>query len=227
MTSKNPNSEPPARATASAPRAGEQDNTATTNHGGPFEPRDGNDKPTVKSWQDIAKILAAVTIWFATSDAAAALREAARYTELGRTIPLFHLTGIPNVVLWGSLLGLCHGFILAIKALVFIWVGPTFFEYLYPVFVAASRISARVANDLRIAWFQTPLPLDSVAAPPEEDDDDTDDPANHTAPQAGPNQSTDQTNESTSKPSQDAAPKGDDSDGSESKTGTPDPDKKG
>ncbi len=104
----------------------------------------------------------AVTAWFTTSDAASALREAARYTELGKAISLLHLTGVPNIVLWGTLLGVIHGFILAIKAVVFIWAGPAFFEFLYPVFVAASRISARVATDLRKAWSQVPIPLDTT-----------------------------------------------------------------
>lgn len=121
------------------------------------EPRaDGdNNRPTVKTWKDVFKIMVAVTVWFATTDAVAALREAAKYVELSKLISLlsFPLGSVPNTVTWGLAIGVVHGLILGVKALVFIWVGPTFFEYLYPVFVAASRISARVVNDVRRAWI--------------------------------------------------------------------------
>jgi hypothetical protein len=134
--------------------------------GRPVEPRDGGDngRPTVKTWRDVLKILVAVTVWFATTDAAAALREASRYVDLGKVISLLHLPlgSVPNVVLWGFVLGLAHGLILGIKALAFIWVGPTFFEFLYPVFVAASRISARVVTDVRTAWRDRVGPLPPV-----------------------------------------------------------------
>jgi hypothetical protein len=124
----------------------------------------------------VLKIIVAVTFWFTTTDAAASLRDASRYVDLGRAISLLHLPlgGVPNIVMWGLSLGVVHGFILSIKALVFVWVGPTFFEYLYPVFVAASRISARVVTDARRAWVHIsniPLPPDDGPPGPRHDDD--------------------------------------------------------
>jgi hypothetical protein len=172
MTSKHPRNIGPVRTPPPAdPNAGNRP---------PIDPRtpepraDGdNNRPTIKTWQDVLKIMVAVTVWFATTDAVSALREAARYVELSKVMSLLHfpLGSLPNTVTWGLTIGAVHGLILGVKALVFIWVGPTFFEYLYPVFVAASRFSARAVNDVRRAWVMGPSWRQT---PPGRDNDPTD-----------------------------------------------------
>jgi hypothetical protein len=142
--------------------------------GAATEPRDGppDQRPSLKSWKDVLKIIIFVTTWYLTYELSVALHDVADYKVLGKTISVFHqpVESIQNVLLWGLVLGLAHGAIMVPRVLVFIWVGPTFFESLYPVLVAAARFSTPIIAALRRGWVTvSPVPANPVVDPPSED----------------------------------------------------------
>ncbi len=108
--------------------------------------------PDVKSLRDVVKIMVAVIVWFVTTDANRALMATVDYAKLAAHGTVFHLPLLPSVAIAGGTIGLLQGFILAIKALVFFWVGPTFFDALLPVLTSAAKFPMQFVSDIRHAW---------------------------------------------------------------------------
>ena len=100
-------------------------------------PRDPDPPPgpvRVKTWRDAVKILFAVLVWVSTTDLARQVTTLADRGKLPDTIHLFNLHGFSNEILWVLVFANTHGVLLGLKALVLFWMGPEFFQYLYPVF---------------------------------------------------------------------------------------------
>jgi hypothetical protein len=108
--------------------------------------------PDLKSLRDVIKILVAVIVWFVTTDANKALMAVVDYAKVAQHVPIWHLPFLPSVAILGGAIGLLQGVILAVKALVFFWVGPTFFTALIPILTAAAKFPTQFVSDIRRAW---------------------------------------------------------------------------
>jgi hypothetical protein len=130
----------------------------------PAPPNSDPNKPPVtkpSSWGDNLKIFFVVVIWYVTTDANRALIAHVDYTKLAVHPPIYDFGILGSVILIGGFVGLIQGVILAIKALVFFWAGPSFFELLTPVLTAAAKFPTEFVANLRRAWMIRPTPVNN------------------------------------------------------------------
>jgi hypothetical protein len=128
------------------------------------DPKPTPTPPTLSGWRDALKILVAVVIWYAMTDANHALTAAVDYSKLSGslfiTVPFLHrmilFSPLHSVTLIGGAIGILQGLIIGVKALVFLWVGPAFFEAAGPVLTAALKVPTRFVADMRRAWTGKP-----------------------------------------------------------------------
>jgi hypothetical protein len=106
--------------------------------------------PTANTFRDVLKIMIAFIIWYAMTDANHALMGVVDFANL----PIISQDAQPivNATVVGLLIGVLQGIILGIKAIVFLKVGPTFFEYLAPVVNSFLKIPLTFIGNLRKAW---------------------------------------------------------------------------
>ena len=111
---------------------------------------------------ELLKIMLAMIVWLAMTDANHALTAAVDYSKLRAVagmliqVPALHfsyyLPAIALSALAGLKIGFLQGALVSIKALIFLWIGPSMFKALGPVMSAALKIPTRIVADLRRAW---------------------------------------------------------------------------
>jgi hypothetical protein len=112
--------------------------------------------PPLTSSKDAVKVFIGVLLWFVTLDANRALVATVDFAKLATHPLVVHspwFLPLPSVAFVGGSVGLLQGLILGIQALVFFWVGPTFFVALGPVLSSAVRTPLQVVAEIRRAWF--------------------------------------------------------------------------
>src|SRR5262249_23969492 len=113
------------------------------------------------TWKSALTVVAAVVIWYAATDAQAAFKASFDFAHLGDVRAIIHgpstggylgLYQFVTAIYHGLGLGIMDGIIMGVKGLVFVWVGPTFFDALSPVLNSIAKYPVNFVASRRNAW---------------------------------------------------------------------------